>query len=299
MVSGVIVSGVMVSALAACSGPAVVAVTPAATSSTTQIPTSQGAATQGPSTQGLSTQSPSTEPGTAAPSSPASTPTVGRPAADPLVGAVIVLDPGHNGANAANPSRINALVDAGGFQKACNTTGTANSQMSESQANLALALQLADQLRARGATVVLTRDTDDGWGPCIDARGRLAGEVGADLLVSLHADGAPASQHGFHIIHPGEVSGYTDGIVDPSTRLAEAVRDRLTGAGFTPSTYAGRDGLDQRSDLGTLNQARVPAIMIEVGNMANADDAAMIASAQQREMMADAISAGIADTLAP
>ena len=212
---------------------------------------------------------------------------------------MIVVDPGHNGANAANPSWINAPVDAGGFEKACNTTGTANSQMSESQANLALALQLADQLRARGATVVLTRDNDDGWGPCIDARGRLAGEVGADLLVSLHADGAPASQHGFHVIHPGDGPGYAAGVAAPSTRLAEAVRDRLVGAGFTPSTYAGRDGLDQRSDLGTLNQARVPAIMIEVGNMANDDDAAMIASPQQREQLAGAITAGIADTLAP
>jgi N-acetylmuramoyl-L-alanine amidase len=192
---------------------------------------------------------------------------------------VIVVDPGHNGANAAHLADINAPVDAGGFEKACNTTGTANSRMSESQANLALGLELAAQLRARGATVVLTRDTDEGWGPCIDARGRLAGEVGADLLVSLHADGAPRAQHGFHVIHP--------------------VRDRLTGAGFTPSTYVGRDGLDQRSDLGTLNQARVPAIMIEVGNMANDDDAAMIASPERRRQLAGAITAGIADTLAP
>ncbi len=212
---------------------------------------------------------------------------------------MIVVDPGHNGANAAHLADINAPVDAGGFEKACNTTGTANSRMSESQANLALGLELAAQLRARGATVVLTRDTDEGWGPCIDARGRLAGEVGADLLVSLHADGAPRAQHGFHVIHPGEVPGYTDGIVAPSTRLAEAVRDRLTGAGFTPSTYVGRDGLDQRSDLGTLNQARVPAIMIEVGNMANDDDAAMIASPERRRQLAGAITAGIADTLAP
>src|SRR4051812_23695200 len=40
-----------------------------------------------------------------------------------LGGMAIVLDPGHNGANAANPSRLNAPVPAGGFTKPCNTVG--------------------------------------------------------------------------------------------------------------------------------------------------------------------------------
>ena len=46
------------------------------------------------------------------------------------------------------------------------------------------------RLETLGATVALTRDADAGWGPCIDERAAIANWVGADLLLSLHADGA-------------------------------------------------------------------------------------------------------------
>src|SRR4051794_8488319 len=42
----------------------------------------------------------------------------------PLAGRTIVIDPGHNGGNGANPALINQLVPAGGFDKPCDTTGT-------------------------------------------------------------------------------------------------------------------------------------------------------------------------------
>ena len=42
-----------------------------------------------------------------------------------LAGKVIVLDPGHNGANARHPEIINKLVDVINGRKPCNTTGTA------------------------------------------------------------------------------------------------------------------------------------------------------------------------------
>jgi N-acetylmuramoyl-L-alanine amidase len=41
----------------------------------------------------------------------------------PLAGKTIAVDPGHNGANWSHPEEINRLVDAGGFRKACDTTG--------------------------------------------------------------------------------------------------------------------------------------------------------------------------------
>ena len=43
----------------------------------------------------------------------------------PLAGRTILVDPGHNGGNATHPAAINRLVPAGGFRKACDTTGTA------------------------------------------------------------------------------------------------------------------------------------------------------------------------------
>ncbi|UUZ57672.1 hypothetical protein [Nocardioides sp. B-3] len=46
-------------------------------------------------------------------------------ASTPLAGTTIVIDPGHQLGNHNFPSRINRLVPAGGFDKPCNTTGTA------------------------------------------------------------------------------------------------------------------------------------------------------------------------------
>ena len=81
---------------------------------------------------------------------------------------------------------------------------------------------------------------------------------------------------------------------EASAALAAVVRDELVAAGFTPSTYAGRNGLIQRSDLGTLNRAEVPAVMIECGNMRNASDLAAMSSPSSQQRMAAAIAAATA-----
>jgi len=133
----------------------------------------------------------------------------------PLAGQVVVLDPGHNRDNGRYPDEIGRSVDAGGFSKACNTTGTAtDGGVAESTVNWELALLVRDRLTDLGARVVLTRDADAGWGPCIDERAGVADRAGADLLLSLHADGADPSGRGFHVIAPGLRPGWTDDTVE-------------------------------------------------------------------------------------
>ena len=247
---------------------------------TTTSAVSATSTTAAPSTvpETTSTAPPVTPSSTSAPpTTPPTTPRSETTGTGALAGRTVVIDPGHNGANSAHTTEINQLVDAGGFQKACNTTGTAtNAGYPESAFNWATAGELADRLRAMGATVVLTRDSDTGWGPCIDERGRTAADTGADVLVSIHADGAAEGEHGFHVIRPGAVAGYTDGIVEPSSQLATRTRDALVAAGLTTATYVGGGGIVARTDLGTLNHARVPAVMLEAGNMRNAADAAFL-----------------------
>ncbi len=43
----------------------------------------------------------------------------------PLAGRVVVVDPGHQLGNGGFPGRLTRPVPAGGFEKPCNTTGTA------------------------------------------------------------------------------------------------------------------------------------------------------------------------------
>ncbi|MGY2083215.1 N-acetylmuramoyl-L-alanine amidase [Blastococcus sp. SYSU DS0539] len=225
----------------------------------------------------IGTSAPATEPGPS-------------PAPLPLVGRTVVLDPGHNRDNGRYPTEIGRLVDAGGFAKPCNTTGTATVDgVPEATINWELALALRERLEALGATVELAREQDAGWGPCIDERGQAGNGVGADLLLSLHADGAAADAHGFHVIQPGSLPGWTDDIHADSSRAAVAVRDALVAAGLRPATYLGLDGIVERTDLGTLNHSDVPAVMLEAGNLRNPGDAALLTDAGGRGVVAGAL----------
>ena len=217
-----------------------------------------------------------------------------------LKGATVAVDPGHNGGNATHPSEINRLVPAGGFMKACDTTGTATNdeRLSEASFNLDVAKRLRRLLTAAGAKVVMTRTNNTGVGPCINQRAAIGNRAKADVAISIHADGADTGDHGFHVIRPGLVHGYTGPIVKPSSRLSIDVRNQLDGV-MSRSTYIGNGtGLDRRTDLGGLNLSKVPKVLVELGNMRNAGDASKQESAAWRARAALALRRGLARFLA-
>ena len=156
---------------------------------------------------------------------------------------------------------------------------------------------MARRLRALGATVTLTRHSNrqDRWGPCVDARGRAGNAVHADLKLSIHADGSyAAGARGFHVIAPADRAPWTDDIFAPSARLATAVRAGLLSRRFVVANYiAGGDGLDVRSDLGTLNLSDVPTVMVELGNMRSAAEARVMTSPSGRARYARGLVAGV------
>jgi N-acetylmuramoyl-L-alanine amidase len=207
----------------------------------------------------------------------AATTTSEPPSSLPLAGRVLVVDPGHNGQNFAHPAQINRLVDIGNAEKACNTTGTATVDgFAEAELNWQVAVRVRGRLEKLGAEVVLTRNDNDGWGPCIDQRAAVGNRVGAAAVVSIHADGGPDEGRGFHVIHPGMVPGYTDDIVESSLRLAEAMRAAMGATAMPIADYIADAGLSERTDLGGLNLSDVPAVFLEMGNMRNAVDAALL-----------------------
>jgi N-acetylmuramoyl-L-alanine amidase len=205
------------------------------------------------------------------------------------------IDPGHNPGNTSHTAEINQFVHEGPINKACDTTGTAtNGGYAEWAFTGQLATRVARRLRAQGATVTFTRaNGSPAWGPCITRRADIGNR--ADVAISIHADGAPASARGFHVIRPGFVRGYTGDILVRSTALATQVRNGLRALrGSMPvSTYAGEQGIDVRTDLGGLTLSDVPKVMVEHGNMRNATDARLLASPAEQERIAAALTASL------
>lgn len=201
-----------------------------------------------------------------------------------------MIDPGHNGVWTRRELR--KVPSGNGRTKECNSSGTAtNAGYPEHAYNWAQANALARALRARGATVRLTRPDDHGEGPCVNLRSKLANDLRADALVSIHADGnLSRGARGFHVIHSPTMTGGTK-VEQTSLALARQVRHALeTGTPMPRSTYiGGGTALDSRDDLGTLNLSARPAVMIEMGNMRNATDAALLGSAAFRAKVATAL----------
>ncbi|WP_242659107.1 N-acetylmuramoyl-L-alanine amidase [Thermostaphylospora chromogena] len=218
-----------------------------------------------------------------------------REAAKPLDGKVVVIDPGHNGGNFKKPQVINRKVNVLTQWKACDTTGTSTDDgYSEAAFTWDVSRRLAKLLRDRGATVKLTRNGNDGVGPCITRRAEIGNKAGADAAISVHADGSSPANRGFHVIMPKKIGGPVDPVVGASKKLGIAVRDAFRkGTGLPYSTYIGKNGLDYRSDLGGLNLSTVPKIFVECGNMRNAAEAAKFRRPAFRQKIAEALAEGL------
>jgi N-acetylmuramoyl-L-alanine amidase len=262
---------------------------------TTSAPASRTSATHRP------TRPPTTARHNAPPPTTSSAP---PPAPLPAVhaGLVVVLNPGHNGGNGAHAAEINRQVYAGfGAYKACDTTGTVtNGGYPEHAFNWDVTLRVRHILQMHGVHVILTRPDDTGVGPCVDQRAAIGNQQGVDAVVSIHADGAPSSGHGFHVnLDSRTPEGATQTTQRLSKRLGTDIHDALAASsGLVPSTYIGTDGYYYRSDLAGLNLSKPPTTFLELGNMKNSGDAALQTSAEGRQRIAHAVAAGILAYLA-
>ncbi|WP_312880174.1 N-acetylmuramoyl-L-alanine amidase [Actinokineospora xionganensis] len=284
--TGLAAACALAAAMSACAGPQAKPVGQTLASTTSTSPSTTSTA---PTTSDVPT---TTAPSTS--SSLPAAPTTTTAKAVPATGRVVVIDPGHNGGNATHTAEINRQVPAGrGRTKPCNTTGTATQTgYPEHAFAWDLAVRLREILTARGVKVIMTRADNAGVGPCVDRRAAIGNESGAAAVVSLHADGSTAAgAHGFHLAHSSPPLNTAQG--EPSLHLARAVRDKLVAAGFPTSNYAGKDGLSARDDLAGLNLTERPTVLVECGNMRDANEAATLSSPAGRQRYAEGIANGI------
>lgn len=180
---------------------------------------------------------------------------LGCSVAQALTFRTVVLDPGHGGKDG----------------------GAAWYGRVEKRFCLDVALRVESILKRRGLQVVLTRRTDR-YVELAD-RARLANRYRSAIFVSLHFNASRNTRirgvEVFYLSSRGKTLG---------SRILASLRSRL-------KTTSGR-GL-VRGNLKVLRDTAMPAVVVEAGYLSNKTEAARIASPSHRQVIAEAIAAGI------
>ncbi|MCL2780542.1 MAG: N-acetylmuramoyl-L-alanine amidase [Actinomycetia bacterium] len=174
-----------------------------------------------------------------------------------LSGKRIVVNPGHGGADPGHQ-----------WGDVC-------------EANLTwdLATRLEGRLAAVGVTSWLTRGPDSG--PSDEQRAEFANDIGADLMLSLHVDGAPSPRA------EGLACYYYGGGHDSASTIGERFADLIQ------REVVARTGmLDDRvhgKTWGILRLTRMPAVQVEVGYLTSPADRARLADPSFRDAVAEGL----------
>lgn len=174
-----------------------------------------------------------------------------------LSGVKICIDPGHGGVDGGAAPRPNAV---------------------EKTVNLLQAQAIADELRARGATVVMTRTSDTYLS--LEQRAQFGDASNCDLFISVHYNSAGNDSGPY-----GVQTYYNTPFSQP---LAKAVQAEVQGV--MPSSkwnkYAHYNFYVTRSK-------QRPGILIECGFLSNPSDEALAMSASHRQKFAKAVAQGV------
>lgn len=188
-----------------------------------------------------------------------------RPASLPnrLEDVTIVVDPGHGG-------------------KAAGARGP--SGLLEKDVNLDIARRLRDVLQAEGVRALLSRDSD--VDVPLRSRPSVCSQVQPAIFVSIHCNSNPARRL------RGTETYYH--LRDPVCRsLAWAIEQAVCAAAGTVNRGVRSDGIRFRSGFAVLDEASVPAVLVEVAYINNPEDEALLASPEFRQRVAVGIANGL------
>ncbi|AUN41492.1 N-acetylmuramoyl-L-alanine amidase [Tsukamurella tyrosinosolvens] len=218
--------------------------------------------------------------------------------AQPLSGKTVFLDAGSSVASAVDQAR--KVADGRGGQVPCvNPVAIASNGTADHSVNFAVAKMVEAALKTQGAKVILSRADDAGFGGCVDQRAAAANKSGADLAVSINSAVQDAAQRGFLL--ETAAPGVTDSKVtaqqavsDPATTV---IRDATRAGGFVPAQYlGGQDGVAKTTNA-LASLVNIPLVYANLGNLANADDAALLTSREGQTQYASVLANGVIQQL--
>ncbi|MCA0158398.1 N-acetylmuramoyl-L-alanine amidase [Tsukamurella sp. M9C] len=218
--------------------------------------------------------------------------------AKPLNGKTVFLDAGSSVASAVEQAR--KVADGRGGQVPCvNPVAIASNGTADHSVNFAVAKMVEAALKTQGAKVILSRADDAGFGGCVDQRATAANKSGADLAVSINSAVQDAAQRGF--VLETAAPGATDpkvtaqqAVSDPATTV---LRDATRAGGFVPAQYfGGQDGIAKTTNA-LASLVNIPLVYANLGNLANADDAALLTSREGQTQYASVLTNGVIQQL--
>lgn len=190
------------------------------------------------------------------------TPAKVKATAKPLKGLTVVVDAGHGGKDPGG-------IGVGGIR--------------EKDIVLKVSLKLEKELKALGATVLMTRKTDRFLE--LRERSSFANKANADFFISVHANIASRkSAKGVETwFHAGSKRG------NVSQVLSKALND-----GAVAAVKANDRGAraDQRG-LHVLRATKMPAALVELGFMSNPEEAKLLANRVYLDKLAKGIAKGL------
>jgi len=228
-----------------------------------------------------STSSPSTSPLQV----PSATITQSTTTNNSLSGYVIGIDAGHQlkGNNSTEKSGPNSSV-----MKAKVTSGATgnDSGIREQFINLQVAKKLQTKLKSLGATVIMTRTTEDVNISNIE-RAELFNKSNVDFAIRIHCDSSTnRSINGLSILIPDKKNNAS--IYNESKRLA----DSLIGP-MCKSTGAANRGVIQRDDQTGFNWSSVPIVTVEMGFLSNSSEEAKLITSSYQDKLVSGYAQGI------
>ena len=174
----------------------------------------------------------------------------------------------------------------------------------EFEFNLKLALEVRERLEKSGMKVRMIGDK----GNVIFLNHRTRAAAGADLLVSIHHD---SMRESVIATKRDQLAGFSLFIsrnnpqVAKSLACASAIGAELRAAGFTPSRYHAdpvigenrpfadeANGVHYYDNLGVAKTAKMPALLVEAGVIANRREEKRMLDPQVRERVARAVAQG-------
>ncbi|MDR2514134.1 MAG: N-acetylmuramoyl-L-alanine amidase [Christensenellaceae bacterium] len=208
----------------------------------------------------------------------------------PLAGIKIGLDPGHQ--SKANRTQEH-LAPGSDLMKNSVSSGTQGrwSHTPEYEITLLVGLKLREALEAQGATVYMTRESNEVNIPNSE-RAKMMNELGVDLVLRLHCDGnEDASVHGSSMLIPN--NDCTKAINAESKRAGEIIQKA-----FIQATGRKDRGLRKREDMTGFNWSTVPVVLSEMVFMTNEEEDGLINTESFRALCVEGLCQGVLDYFA-